>query len=175
MPAVDRLKEDLADHGYSLYGQERLKITLETKSYGYTGRDFAAILSAENMYCEFCDPDYVVLMLTPETGDQGLARLREKLLSVPKRPPIVRHPPVFHQGVRRLSIRQALFSLSETIAVDACEGRILAAATVGCPPAVPILICGEEIDRHTISCFRYYGITACSVVKNTAAESFCAG
>jgi len=175
LPAVDRLKEDLADHGYSLYGQERLKITLETKSYGYTGRDFAAILSAENMYCEFCDPDYVVLMLTPETGDQGLARLREKLLSVPKRPPIVRHPPVFHQGVRRLSIRQALFSLSETIAVDACEGRILAAATVGCPPAVPILICGEEIDRHTISCFRYYGITACSVVKNTAAESFCAG
>ena len=46
-----------------------------------------------------------------------------------------------------------------------CLGRILTAATVGCPPAVPILVCGERIDEHALACFRYYGIETCTVVR----------
>jgi arginine/lysine/ornithine decarboxylase len=49
--------------------------------------------------------------------------------------------------------------------VSECVGRVLAAATVGCPPAVPIVVSGERIDESAVACFRYYGIKTCAVVK----------
>ena len=53
---------------------------------------------------------------------------------------------------------------SEQLPAEQCLGRILAAPTVGCPPAVPILICGERIDAHALACFAYYGIDRCALV-----------
>ncbi len=50
---------------------------------------------------------------------------------------------------------------------DHQNGRVLAAATVACPPAVPVVVCGERIDRAALACFRYYGITECTVVEET--------
>ena len=44
------------------------------------------------------------------------------------------------------------------------HGLILAAATVGCPPAVPIVVCGERISEDALTCFAYYGIETCCVV-----------
>ena len=61
--------------------------------------------------------------------------------------------------------RQALLSPQEEIPVSQCFGRILASAAVSCPPAIPILICGEQIDCSAMDCFQYYGIERCAVVK----------
>ena len=58
-----------------------------------------------------------------------------------------------------------MFSVNEDIAVENAEGRVLAATTVGCPPAVPVIISGEKIDREHIEIFRYYGTETCLVVK----------
>ena len=63
-----------------------------------------------------------------------------------------------------MSIREAMLSDFEQLPTKQCIGRVLAVPTVGCPPAVPILVCGEEIDEHAISCFNYYGIEDCCVV-----------
>ncbi|MBQ5656416.1 MAG: hypothetical protein IIV14_03155, partial [Bacteroidaceae bacterium] len=62
-----------------------------------------------------------------------------------------------------LTPRQAALSPSEIIPVKESFGRILSAPSVGCPPAVPIIVCGEQIDANTIECFEYYGIEACCV------------
>ena len=97
--------------------------------------------------------------------EKALQRLEKALLSIPKMPPIAAVSPRFHPGMRALSIREAMLSPAETIPVAESRGRILSAASVGCPPAVPILICGERIDDHAISCFEYYGIESCSVVR----------
>ena len=67
---------------------------------------------------------------------------------------------------RVMSIRDAALSAAEILPIDQCEGRILAAATVGCPPAVPIVVSGEEIDRTAVAAFRYYGIERCTVVSD---------
>ena len=72
--------------------------------------------------------------------------------------------PKFTQGRKKLSVREAMFALSETLPIEASLGRVLAVPTVGCPPAVPILVCGEEITEEAIACFAYYGITTCCVV-----------
>ena len=43
-------------------------------------------------------------------------------------------------------------------------GKISADLAVTCPPAIPIVICGEEITKETVDCFKYYGIKTCAVV-----------
>ena len=164
IPEVEKRKSILTDHGYSLRGDEPLKITISAKPYGYDGRQLAARLLEKNIVCEFADPDFVVLMLTHEIGISGLNRLEEALLSIPKGEPAKEKPPVFHPCASAMSIREAAFSLCETVPVQESSGRILAAACVGCPPAVPIVICGERIDEAAVRCFCYYGIETCTVV-----------
>lgn len=64
-----------------------------------------------------------------------------------------------------MSVRQAAFSPSEALPVKECLGRVLAAENVSCPPAVPIVACGEEIDENALALFEYYKEEYCRVVK----------
>ncbi len=142
-----------------------LKLTLHTQSYGYTGIEVAEYLREHNIECEFADPDYVVLMVTPAITEGDLERLTEVLLSLPRRSYIHGCPPPLTPPERVMSVREALFSPSEVLPARECVGRVLAAATVGCPPAVPIVVSGERIDESAVACFEYYGIETCCVVK----------
>ena len=165
VPRVEAVREKLWARGYVLYGQEPLKLTISAKPYGYTGLELAKILREHHIVSEFADPDFLVLMLTPENTPADLDVLAQALLSIPGRAPISERPPRIHPGQRVCSPREAMLFPMQTLPVSECEGRILAAATVGCPPAVPIVVSGERIDDHAIACFRYYGITHCSVMK----------
>ena len=73
--------------------------------------------------------------------------------------------PLLAGGFYVCAPRTALFSPATLLPVENCVGRVLAAANVGCPPAVPIVACGERIDENALRCFRYYGIQTCSVMK----------
>lgn len=165
LKSVENLKEKLKSNGYTLVGNEPLKVTVDAKKQGYSGRELERLLLDNGIVPEFSDPDYLVLMLTPETGEEGVERLNKALSSIPILKPIDKHPPEFCKAQRITSIRQAALSVAETLPTEKCEGRVLAAATVGCPPAVPILVCGERIDRHAIECFKYYDIQTCSVIS----------
>lgn len=159
------LRNALITHGYDLLGEEPLKLTVSAKSYGYEGVDFADALRARNVECEFADRDFAVMMLTPETGKDGIARLREALLSIPKRQAITERPPEMGLPEKIMSIREAAMAAKETVAAKDSLGRILADVSVSCPPAVPIVVCGERIDVDALRCFDYYGIDTCTVVK----------
>ena len=162
---VNRLKESLRRVGYVLWGDEPLKLTVATKAYGYTGNALAQMLRDQNIEVEFSDSDYVVMMLTPETGAVGLQRLAEELSRIPRREPVVDPAPEILPGKRVLSIREAILSASEMISVENSVGRVLASPSVGCPPAVPILVSGEQINAQAVRCFRYYGVESVTVVK----------
>jgi len=162
---LDALKERLCQKGYRLYGGEALKLTIQTKPYGYTGSSFADLLREQRIEPEFADPDYVVLMLSVETGEEGLTHLEKTLCAIPPQAPIEEESPVFAPGEQVMPIREAVLACSEQLPAEQCLGRILAVPTVGCPPAVPIVTCGERIDEHALACFAYYGIDRCFVVK----------
>ena len=151
--------------GWGVVGTEPLKLTIETKPRGYYGTEVAQILRAQGIEGEFADPDDVVFMITPEIGKAGLDRLEKALMEIPAKTAILEAPPKFHLPQRALSIRVAAFSESEVIPVAEGLGRILASPTVGCPPAVPVVACGERIDEAALNCFRYYGINTCTVVR----------
>lgn len=170
VPKLDAFKESLCQQGYSLYGSEPLKLTIQAKPYGYTGNQLAECLRQMRIEPEFADPDYLVLMLSTETSDKALAQLEQALCRIPQQPPISDESPAFATAEQVLTIREAALACSELLPIDQCVGRILAVPTVGCPPAVPILVCGEQIDAHAIACFAYYGIDQCCVVKSPEAN-----
>lgn len=165
LPQVEAFKQRLTRAGYRLWGNEPLKLTVDTKAYGYTGGAFADLLREKNIEPEFADPDQVVLMLSAEADETLLGQLEKALLSIEKKPPLQEKCPPLQPPKKRLSIREAMLSATETLPVEKTLGRVLAVPTVGCPPAVPILVCGEEIDTHGLRCFAYYGIKTCCVVK----------
>jgi arginine/lysine/ornithine decarboxylase len=165
LPLIDKLKERLIGQGYSLYGNEPLKLTICTKSYGYTGNAFADMLRKQNLEPEFADPDHIVLLLSAHMSEEMLDKLDKVLCTIPHLPFVEERMPDFVPAERVSSVREAMMSPSETLPAKECIGRVLAVPTVGCPPAVPILVCGEKIDEHALKCFDYYGIDRCCVVK----------
>ena len=161
---VKRCKERLGKQGYSFSGNEPIKLTIDAKAYGYGGAELAQLLRQRNIECEFADPDFLVLMLTVETGAQGLRKMEEALRAIPRKETIAAAAPRLCKPERVMSVREAAFSTAEVIpAAESC-GRVLSAATVGCPPAVPIVVCGERISKEALECFTYYGIETCCVV-----------
>ncbi len=167
---LSAMKERLQAKGFDLAGSEALKLTIAPKSYGYTGAELAALLEQRSIVCEFADEDYVVMMLTPELRAEDLQNLENTLSSIEKHTPIEEQAPNLPLAVKRLSVREAIFSLSEELPVRSCVGRILASAGITCPPAIPILICGEEITEEAVACMEYYGITTCHVVATAASH-----
>ncbi len=163
--SVMEIKDKLRIHGYLLYGNEPLKITLRAKAYGYLGTELADVLRESGYECEFADPDYFVLMLTPEIKREELDRMCDMLCAIPAKAPIFERPPKIKCGERKLSIKDALFSPAERVDAKDAVGRALASPSVGCPPAVPIAVCGEALDENAVRCFGYYGIEKVSVVK----------
>ena len=162
IPLVQQTKDTLQACGYSLCGEEPLKLVVNAKVYGYTGVELSDLLAAHGIVCEFADRDFLVLMLTPEIDD--LKRLENAMRLIPQKAALAEPMPTFHQCERVLSVREATFSARETVAASESVGRVLASATVSCPPAVPIAVRGERIDAATVQCFSYYGITHCDVV-----------
>jgi arginine/lysine/ornithine decarboxylase len=143
-----------------------MKLTVAAKAFGYLGTELAELLRQKDIECEFADPDYLVLMLTPENTEEDLARLQAALLGIPRKAPIEVPPAMPGRGEQVLSIREAMLSPSEEVCVEEAVGRILASPSVGCPPAVPLLVCGQRITAADLPRFRYYGIDRLRVVKN---------
>ena len=162
---VAALKERLAAAGYTLVGDEPIKVTIAPKAYGYSGEQLAQRLEEHGFVCEFADPDYLVMMFTPAIGEDDVVRLGDTLCALPKREPLTDLTPAVTAPMVAMSPRQALFAAAETLPVAKCIGRVLASPTVGCPPAVPILVGGEVVDDSAADVFRYYGYTALRVVK----------
>ena len=165
VPVVSDLKERLQKQGYEVVGNEALKLTIAPKSYGYGGTDMAEKLEEANIVCEFSDPDYVVMMLTTDIDPDEIAHLEMVLSSLEKRTPILEPAPGIPKTVVQMNVREAMLSPSVELPVEECVGRVLANAGITCPPAIPVVICGEEITEEAVKAMQYYGITTCRVVK----------
>ena len=162
---VQGLKTALTAQGYTLVGDEPTKVTVATKGYGYRGDAVAEYLEQSGIVCEFADPDHLVMMFSPAHNDADFERVKHALCALEKREPITAEPPKMNQPQVKMSLREALFSPAEVLPVADCVGRVLASPTVGCPPAVPIVVSGERINEDAVACFRYYGMETCAVIR----------
>lgn len=163
---LDKLKTKLSKLGYVLLGNEPLKITIDCNEYGYFGEDIANILVSKNIIPEFFDKNYLVFMFTPQNTTKDINRLLKALKGIKKQLAIEKNIPNVANCKKGMSIKDALFSPSELLPVEKCVGRILAHTTLSCPPAIPIAISGEVLNKKAIQLLKYYGIKTCYVVKN---------
>ncbi len=162
---IDELKTTLTNLGFTLFGQEKLKICIKTKNYGYLGKDFAKMLKEKCIVCEFYDDDNVVLMLSPQNHPKDFFIMPIFISSIERKPKIETTSPAPVKPKVAMTPRDAMFSARELININDAKGRILASASVSCPPAVPIIVSGEVIDQNVICAMKYYGIEQCYVVK----------
>ena len=162
---LDSVRSALTEKGWIFCGNEPAKLTLCAKKYGYYGTEIAEILNQNGIIHEFADKDHVVLMLSYLNSFLEIEKMRDILLDIPKKPEIKETAPCVCDAEFAVTSRQAAFSDCERIAVAECEGRICAETAYSCPPAVPIVFCGERITAKAIECFEYYGISDCLVTK----------
>ena len=161
---LGELKEQLFADGWMQAGDEPMKLTLMPKKRGMTGCELAEALEKRNIICEFADPDYVVMMFSACSREKDYDRLHRALKFLPEKPPLPSKPPRPVRAEQIMTPREAMLAPFETLPVSACRGRILASPSVSCPPAVPVLVCGERITDEAIALFEYYGIEKCDVV-----------
>lgn len=163
--ALDALKARLRAQGFTLIGNEPLKLTIAPKSYGCTGEALYAFLEKHNIVCEFADPDFLVMMFSPIYDAQTMNRLRDVLCSLERRAPITETPPLPAKPERAMNPHEALLSPACDLPAVQCVGKVLSAATVSCPPAVPVVCCGERVTEDAVAALRYYGIHTLNVVQ----------
>lgn len=162
---VDGLKNTLVQHGYTILSGEPMKITISTKEFGYTGNEIANLLMECDIYPEFYDSDYIVLMPSPYNTKDDLKRLETCLCGIEGKPILVNKLPKLEQSKKAMNVRQALFSSSITLDVSKSLGQVCSSVTVSCPPAILPVIPGEVISESSIEVMKYYGIETVRVVK----------
>ena len=164
---LKKLKKTLREEGWTLIGDEPMKLTLRAADRGYTGEELHDILREYGIECEFADREYLVMMPSADTPEEDLERLLSALRTVPRKETLKDAAPALPAPEKVLSIREAMLSPRERQPVNLAVGRVLADACVSCPPAVPVVIAGERITEQAAECMRYYNITECDVVINS--------
>lgn len=159
LPLVAQAKNKLAANGWQLIGDEPLKLTLRCP-----GTQLANALAEQGIFCEYADSEHLVLMLSPPTDPANLERLCKALgenrWGVPTP---IDLPPL--RPAQAMSSRQAIFAPQEQIPIHRAVGRVCAAPTVSCPPAVPIVVSGEMVDEAALAWLSHYGMETLCVVK----------
>lgn len=156
---IEKTKTRLLSLGVAVLSTEPLKIVIDTAQMGYCGTALADLMRGANIEPELADRNRLVLMITPETGEEDLSRLVAFFAALPKKEPIVESlPTVSALPELQCSIREAILSPFETVRTEDAIGRICASPTVSCPPAVPVVVSGERIGDDTIETLLFYGI-----------------
>lgn len=157
---ISEIKAEIKSAGMPVCHSEPLKIVIRL------GEPLADHLRGLGIEPEFSDRDYTVLMLAPNNDGSQLERVRSALLGFDTSGcGVAENSPLPTRHERAMTIRDAVLSRSETVSVEHSVGRICAAPTVSCPPAVPIVISGERIAPEDVALFKHYGINTVSVVK----------
>jgi len=162
---LEEVKRALSRRGWVLAGTEPLKLTLDAAGCGWTGFALADLLRAGGVEPEYADGEYVVLMASGSTSPEALRAVEQALEGGRPGPARARAALPVPKGEQALPIRTALFAPSETAPVQRALGRVCAAPTVACPPAVPIAISGEVIGPEALALLRHYGVKALDVVR----------
>lgn len=155
-------KHIISDNGWNVCESEPLKISVMAPG-GKSGDEVAAMMRSKGVMCEFYDRDFVTCMFSTSTSEDDIRKFIQSLGE--NEDYSKRELPGSIKCRRAVSIREALFSDSESVKTSESVNRICSDVKVSCPPAVPIIMPGEVIDEKAVSLLNYYGIDRIEVVK----------
>ncbi len=152
------LRERLSGQ-YECLGDDPFHLTIACN-----GVDLAAQLRGRRVECEYSSRDCIVLLLS--AGFQNFGRLEQALLHCHPKPPIPM-PPCPQAPISAMSMRAAALAPYEVIPLRRAEGRICGPVQVPCPPAVPLAVSGEVLDRAWLDMMAFCGLRETAVVRET--------
>ena len=155
---VTACKEKLAEMGWELCGQEKLKITLDAAKCGYTGNELADLLREKRIEPEYSDAQFVVLMAGISNMQGDLDALAEALGEIPVKAPLTQELPTIVPAERKMPMRQAAFQSYRTVSADDALGKVCAMTVTACQPSVPVVVSGEVISETIIKILKRYSI-----------------
>ena len=169
---IYELKNSLKTKGWNILDSDPLKLVINC----IDGIALSRELSGLNIECEYADQDYLVMMLTPESGLESLKKIEEKLDvvsyhkyvsqkdGISQENNVSQTVSVKHQNEEIISIREALFAPKEIVPVNNSLGRICGAFNLSCPPALLIAAPGERIKENHIAMMKKYNIENIDVI-----------
>ena len=159
---MEALRGTLRAAGWQTERSDPLRLTLRAPA-GITGMELAQRLRQGGVECEFADPEFLVLMATPENSLKEFSRVAAVLGE--NRAPAETAPPLpLARGERVMSIRQALFAPHKRIPAGESLGKVCGVPTVACPPAIPIAVSGARIGPEAVVLVAHYGVQEVDVL-----------
>ncbi len=166
--ALDNLKNSLGAINIHAEKSDPLRLVINAENIGYSGEELLMLLREFKVEPEYADKTYVVFMVTPNNKGDDFERLYTFFKKLQIKKSFVKKP--FFKNYNEydlvLSPRSAMMQPSEKLPVDKCLGKICAQVSVSCPPAVPIVICGEKITQKAIDTLIYYNVKYLDVVAD---------
>lgn len=140
------------------------RVVLGFWQLGYTKEAFLRLLTERGVEAEYCSDSHAVFLLSPHTADWEIDRLMTLIdeSEVGEPHPCGREIP---RPRAALPLRAAVLAEKETLPLADCLGRVAAQTVSFCPPGVPLLLPGEEVDTFLKNSLFSYGVTHLTVVK----------
>ncbi len=166
IPLISKLKSTLTKNGYTICGDEPLKLSLFTIPYGYYGYEIASILRKNKIECEYADATHIVLLFSSKNTVLEIEATKTVLMAIPKKTACLQIPEFkLSPPKKSMAARKAALCSSEEINVDVADGRICSKIIVACPPGIPVIVSGEVFNTQVIKILKNYGILTVNVVK----------
>ncbi|MDR0884601.1 MAG: amino acid decarboxylase [Oscillospiraceae bacterium] len=122
-------------------------------------RDVGDFLRTQGIEPEYAAQGWVILIPTAANGADDFARLHKALTALADVLPHSYTPmPLLRTPVRRRTPREAFLAQTHPVPTAQTVGKIAAWDVIPCPPAVPLVLAGEEIDAQTHSALQRYGV-----------------
>lgn len=165
---IFEIKNLMRRRGIPDLADEPMKITVGARRCGFSGSELAELMRAAKIEPEYCDPEAVVLMLSPYNSERDFERLEKFFGELPVHSPADQ---ISTNGERELSelfalpltravsTREAMLAAAHAVSVDDAEGKICARAAMSCQPAVAIVMPGEIISDASIKILKKYSIS----------------
>ncbi|MDE5792798.1 MAG: PLP-dependent transferase, partial [Oscillospiraceae bacterium] len=156
---AEQLKQKLAEK-YSIIGNDSMHLTLQVN-----GVIMADIFRKKyKIECEYADKTCLVFLLSPMMTQEDFARLEFACMNCEIIPaePIPELPLPLEQVY---SMRESALVPWELINLEQAEGRICAPVQVPCPPAVPIVISGERLNKNWLNIMKFYDLEKIAVMQ----------
>lgn len=158
------LKTVLSAHGLPSVSADPTRLVLDANAAGYTGTALANAFREARIEPEYADRAFVVLLPSVCTPDEDWNRLHAFAEKFRPSAPIHWTPPTFELPESAMTLREAAFLPSESVAVEAAVGRIAARSVSPCPPGVPVVLPGERLSDDLCRYLRATGHTEIRVL-----------
>ena len=152
----------------NFYPLDPARICFNTRSIGLTGEEVVKIFRENKVEPEFYGENFVVLIPSPLNTKHDFYNLKKAIRSLPKRKICFFENTNFDFSLPKIlcSLHEAVFERKSVyVNTENALGLVAAKAENICPPGIPIVIPGEEINKKTIEILKRNRITEVKVLK----------